>query len=679
MQRLPVRLASLLVLLAAVPAFAAPALQLEDIFELEHAADPRVAPDGRSVAYLRRGMDVMEDRATSRLWLVDARSHAQQPLATGPGEVSHPRFSPDGGRIAFIASNDGERELRVLWPASGRVATVARLPGRVEAPAWSPDGRLLAFVMAVPAENSGLDIPMPARPDGARWAEPVKVIDHLLYRRDDRGYTDEVYGHLFVVPADGGTPRRLTGGDYDHRSPPVWLPGGDALVVAANRRDDWEREPLDTDLWRVSLADGALTRLTDRYGPDESPAVGPGGWLAWTGFDDTHQGYRRTRLYVAGPGGAPQELLPDFDRSVHDPAWDAGGRHVWFLYEDRGETRLARASLSGGIEDVAGQVGGTTLGRPYASGSFSIGPDGRYGYTRTDTSRPADVAFGKGGEAARLTGLNEDLLGHRALAEIEEIRYPSSHDGREIQGWIARPPGFDPDRRYPLLLEIHGGPFADYGARFSAEVQLYAAAGYVVLYTNPRGSTGYGEEFGNLIHHAYPGHDYDDLMSGVDAVIARGHVDPDRLYVTGGSGGGVLSAWIVGRTDRFRAAVVAKPVINWTSFTLTSDVYNFFWRYWFGALPWEDPENYFRRSPLSLAGEVSTPTLVLVGEQDFRTPISESEQYFQALKLAGVETALVRVPGASHNIARRPSQLAAKVSTVLTWFARHGGAPWSAQ
>jgi acylaminoacyl-peptidase len=222
-----------------------------------------------------------------------------------------------------------------------------------------------------------------------------------------------------------------------------------------------------------------------------------------------------------------------------------------------------------------------------------------------------------------------------------------------------------------LILEIHGGPFADYGDRFGAEIQLYAAAGYVVLYVNPRGSTSYGEAFGNLIHHAYPGDDYDDLMSGVDAAIATRYVDPDNLFVTGGSGGGVLTAWIVGKTDRFRAAVSAKPVINWHSFVLTADMSPFFYRYWFSAPPWERPEEYLRRSPLALVGNVKTPTMLMTGEQDYRTPMSESEQFYQALKLRRVETALVRVPDAPHEMIVRPSQLIAKVTHILAWFEKY--------
>jgi acylaminoacyl-peptidase len=318
-------------------------------------------------------------------------------------------------------------------------------------------------------------------------------------------------------------------------------------------------------------------------------------------------------------------------------------------------------------------VGGTTLGRPYASGAFSVGPGGVLAFTQTSATRPAELAVVTPGmsQPHRLSSLNEGLLGDRALAPAEEIWYPSSHDGRKVQGWILKPPGFDPKKKYPLILEIHGGPFADYGERFAGELQLYAAAGYVVFYANPRGSTGYGEEFGNLIHHAYPGNDYDDLMSGVDAVIGRGYVDAGNLFVTGGSGGGVLTCWIVGKTGRFRAAVAGYPVINWYSFVLTADVSPFFTRYWFPGMPWEQPEHYLKRSPLSLVGRVTTPTMLMTGEEDYRTPISEAEQFYKALKLRKVEAALVRVPGAGHNVSARPSHFIAKAAYVLKWFDTH--------
>lgn len=287
------------------------------------------------------------------------------------------------------------------------------------------------------------------------------------------------------------------------------------------------------------------------------------------------------------------------------------------------------------------------------------------------TEHPADLGTSYKGTNQRITKLNDDLFSFRNVAEVEELWWESSFDQRKIQGWLVKPPNYDPSKKYPLILEIHGGPFSSYGSVFSAEIQLYAAQGYLVLYTNPRGSTSYGEEFGNLIHHDYPNHDYDDLMSGVDEVIKKGIVDENNMFVTGGSGGGVLSAWIVGKTDRFAAAVVAKPVINWYSFVLYADGVGFFYKYWFPNKPWEDPSSYLKRSPLSYVGNISTPTMLLTGEEDYRTPIAESEQFYAALKLEKVETAMVRIPGASHGIANKPSNLIAKIASVLAWFEKY--------
>jgi len=328
-------------------------------------------------------------------------------------------------------------------------------------------------------------------------------------------------------------------------------------------------------------------------------------------------------------------------------------------------------ALSGKVRTITDGLGGLSLGRPYSEASFTVSENNRMAYTLGNTHQPSDLAVWNNGENKRLTAINDDLFSFRELGQIEELRWKSSFDQREIQGWLVKPPGFDPSKKYPLILEIHGGPFTSYGPLFSAEIQLYAAAGYAVLYTNPRGSTSYGEEFGNLIHHDYPNHDYEDLMSGVDAAISKGFIDKENLFVTGGSGGGVLTAWIVGKTDRFRAAVVAKPVINWYSFVLYADNPGFFYKYWFPNKPWEDPSSYLKRSPLSYVGNVKTPTMLLTGEEDYRTPISESEQFYAALKLENVETAMVRIPGASHGIANKPSNLVAKIASVLTWFEKY--------
>ena len=361
-----------------------------------------------------------------------------------------------------------------------------------------------------------------------------------------------------------------------------------------------------------------------------------------------------------------------YDNSIGAPTWATDGKSVYALVTEKGVTKVARIGLDGKFEIVASGLVPADLDRPYTGGEFTVGRTGLVAVTQGDAMSPADLAVVRAGKVQRLTRLNDDLFAARTLAKVEHMAVQSSFDKRPIDAWIATPPNFDPAKKYPLILEIHGGPFSAYGPVFSTDVQQYAAAGYVVVYSNPRGSTSYGDEFANTIDKNYPSHDYDDLISVVDTAIGKGFVDPNRLYVTGGSGGGVLTAWIVGKTNRFKAAATQKPVINWTSEVLTTDGYTSMAASWFGKMPWEDPQGYWARSPLSLVGNVKTPTLVIVGEDDHRTPPSEAEQYFDALQLRGVPTALIRVPGASHHgLAERPSQSAAKASAILNWFARY--------
>ena len=648
--------------------------ELSDVFDLEYAADPQIAPDGERVVYARSFMDKMKDRRASRLWVVGSDGTGHRPITEPDVRASQPRWSPSGDRIAYVAATEGDgAEVYVRWMDTGQTARLTQLDASPSGLAWSPDGEHLAFSMFVeaPAEPFAK---MPSPPDGADWAESPDVVTQTYYRADGGGYTEKGHSQLFVLDADGGTPRQLTDDPYDHGGAPVWTPDGETLLLSANRHDDHRLDPLNSEVYAVDVESGDVTALTDRQGPDGSVAISPDGeTIAYTGFDDREQGYQVTKLYAMNRDGSNRRLLTEgFDRDVQNPTFGPNGEAIFFQYDDEGSTKIGRITLDGDRSVVAEGVGGTSIGRPYTSGSFSLSETGRVAFTHATTQRPADVAVAApGAEAQVLTSLNDDLFGQTPLGEVEAFTYTSSHDGRTIEGWIVKPPNFDPSKDYPLILEIHGGPFAAYGPVFSTEVQLYAAAGYVVLYTNPRGSTSYGQDFGNAIHHAYPSHDYDDLMSGVDAVVERGYVDEDRLYVTGGSGGGVLTAWIVGHTDRFRAAVSAKPVINWVSWALTADMYPYGVKYWFPGLPWNHMDHYMERSPISYVDEITTPTMLLTGTEDYRTPMSESEQFYQALKLQQVETALVRIPGASHGIAARPSQLAAKAAHVLEWFERH--------
>jgi acylaminoacyl-peptidase len=465
-------------------------------------------------------------------------------------------------------------------------------------------------------------------------------------------------------------------------SGPIWTPDGKSLLATANRREDWDLEPLDSEVYAFAVADGSVRALTDRRGPDTEVAISPDGTkIAYTGFDERYQGYQVSKLYVRElTGGAPQVLAEALDRSAERPVWSADGMGVYFTYTDHGVARLALAGLDGSVETVAESLGGG-LSAYAGAGPYSVGPDGTIAYVLASWNRPGDVAVIRpGAEAARLvTSLNDDLFGQRSLATIDTFTTASSKDQRPIQAWVLEPPELDEDELHPLILEIHGGPFAAYGPVFDIEKQVWAARGYVIVYANPRGSTSYGEEFGNLIHHAYPGDDFHDLDSVVSAMLKRGDIDSDRVYVTGGSGGGVLTCWMIGRSARFRAAATVYPVINWFSWVLTSDLPSFGVKYWFPGPPWEHTEHYMKRSLFSVFAEVTTPTLVITGEEDWRTPISESEQYYTALKLKGVETELVRVPGEPHGIRVRPSHHLAKMLSIVGWFDRHGGRGPSAE
>ena len=651
-----------------------------DMFGLEWASDPQISPDGKRVAYVRNSADVMKDRQRSQIWLVNADGTDHRPLSSGTGEFA-PRWSPDGRRLVYAGSDGDSVQLFVRWLDTGATTRLAQLPRPPKGVSWSPDGRSIAFTMLVPSKPEPL-AKMPEKPEGADWAKPPRVITHIVFRADGEGFLEEGFSHVFVVPSEGGSPRQVTSGSFHHDGTPAWTADGKAILVSANRRDDWEYEPADSEIYEFAVADGALRRLTDRRGPDTTPVVSPDGRLvAYLGYDDRYQGYQVTRLSVMNRDGSSARVLTgSFDRDINAPRFSRDGKWIYFGSDDQGNGKIARIAVGGGKPEIlASDVGGGDIGRPYGGGSYSLaagaagGTDaGRFAYSWTRPERPPEVAVAAAGaKTTVLTQLNDDLFAGKTIASAESFWTESSFDHRRVQGWIMKPPHFDPAKKYPMILEIHGGPFADYGDRWGAEMQLYAAAGYVVLYTNPRGSTSYGEEFGNLIHHAYPGNDYDDLMSLVDAAVGRGYVDEKNLFVTGGSGGGILTAWIVCRTQRFRAAVSAKPVINWGTFVLTSDLPNFFYRYWFAAPPWEKPEEYAKRSPLTFVGNVHTPTMLLTGEVDYRTPIAEAEQFYEALKLRKIDTALVRVPDASHGMFERPSMLMAKSAHILGWFEKY--------
>ncbi|MBV1911809.1 MAG: S9 family peptidase [Kangiellaceae bacterium] len=650
-------------------------LKLEDIFTLEYASSLEVTSNGDEVYFVRNYMDIQTDKKLGNIWKVD-RDKNLTPVTTGLNSDFSPVLSPDEKKLAYISTASGKPQIHIKWletGQSGQMTHFSHSPGNLS---WSPDGKSIAFTRFVPGKAKSA-LSLPGKPPGAKWAKPAVFIDDMFYRFDGAGYIPAGKTHIFIMSADGGTARQLSSGDFDHGGSLSWAKNGKQLFFASNRRPDSDLEITDSNIYSLEVSSGKLNQLTDRLGPDGSPLVSPNGkMIAFLGYDELYTNYENTQIYIMNIDGSnKRSITPAFDRSVSSIQWDNKSKGLYMSYDDKGKTFVAFQPLKGKRKIIAKNIGGQSFGRPYTGGEFDVAKNGTVAFTFSDPQRPADVAVSKSGKIKLLTQLNEDALGHKEIATIKPLNLKSSFDGKDIQAWVAYPPGFEQGKKagiqFPLILEIHGGPVTAYGPHFSAEIQLMAAKGYVVVYANPRGSSSYGKAFAQTIDKNYPSQDYDDLMSTVDAVIAQGSINSDELFVTGGSGGGVLTAWIVGHTNRFKAAVVAKPVINWYSFVLTSDFYPFFYKNWFGVKPWENVEQYMKYSPISYVGNVKTPTMLLTGESDYRTPISESEQYYQALKLEGVETAMVRIPDAPHGIYRRPSNLMSKVAHIMWWFEKY--------
>ncbi|GAB5400105.1 MAG: S9 family peptidase [Aureisphaera sp.] len=646
-----------------------------DVFDLEYAGDPQISPDGEYVVYRRTGFDIMKDRSAGSLWLLstdDRKIHHK--LTSRESGERQARWSPNGDRIAFVSSSGQGSEIYVYWTATGSIAKLTQLENGPSNLAWSPDGTQIAFTMKVNT-SAPVIAKMPAKPKGAKWAESPRITDRLKHEADGAGYLKPGFTHIFNISAEGGAARQLTSGDYNHGGGLSWSPNGEKIYFSANRSENWEYDFRNSEVYSVHTRTGWIEALTSRSGPDGAPKVSPDGrMIAFIGFEDKVQAYQTRKLQVMAANGENKRVISKgIDRSISSAKWASDSKGMYIQYNDLGLTKIGYLDLNGNLQVIVDNVGGTTLGRPYASGSFSVSKNGSIAYTVSKTDRPADVAITsrKTKQPKLLTALNDDLISFRKMGKVEEIWYKSTYDNRDIQGWVVYPPTYDANKKYPLLVENHGGPILNYGPHFSAEIQLYAAAGYVVFYPNPRGSTSYGEEFGNLLYNNYPGQDYNDVMDGVHELVKKGVVDKDKLYVTGGSAGGIMTAWIIGKTNEFKAAVVAKPVMNWISKTLVADNYYGYANSRYPGQPWENFEGYWKFSPISLVGNVETPTMVMVGMNDLRTPPSEAKQLYHALKLRKIETVLVEIPEASHGIAARPSNLITKVAHTLAWFEKY--------
>lgn len=664
-------------LACSAPVAALEAFKADDIYALSMVTDPVVAADGKRVLFTRTGFDRGTDRRTGELWLAhldDAgRVIDKRLLVARDVGAKAASFSPDGSRVVYVAQALGRPQLFVLPLADGLPKQLTSGEVAPGSPSWSPDGRRIAFVGRVEAKP--VVIPgLPEKPKGAEAAADAKIVSDLFWRSDGAGEIKPGADHLFVVDAASGALTQLTAGDTDQvnsESKPAWTPDGRGLIATVLA--DPVNGPLESDLYLFDAARAGArpVQLTSRPGSENSPAVSPDGrTLAFLGSEADSNFYAQPALWTMPlkPGAPINKASSRVDRPVQAISWREDGAAILALFNDEGVTRVGEIdAASSSIIVRVQQVGGTRLYLPSSGGGFSHAR-GTFAYTSSFTDRPAGLGVSKGSGETGAIDFNAGWAATRTPARIEEVNVKSRADGRRVQGWLAFPPDFVAGKRYPLILDIHGGPNTDYGPFFSVTHSLYAAAGYIVLYTNPRGSIGYGSEFANLITNAYPGQDHDDLMSAVDEVAKRPYVDARNLFIGGGSGGGVLTLWAIGKEpDKFRAAVALRPVVDWTNQVTTSDGTAFFLKHWMGATPWDKPELYFSRSPFSLAGKVKTPTLLITGENDYRTPMSQTEQMFGALKLRGVDATMIRLPGAGHGMGR-PSQWLQSVLAPIDFF-----------
>ena len=639
-------------------------LTLEDYLNWETVSDPQLSPDGRQIVYARGWIDKLNDRRESSLHIMNVDGSRPRALLDG----SSPRWSPDGTRIAYMAQGEPRgNQIFVRWmDAEGAATQITRVTESPSAITWSPDGRWIAFRMLVPG-SSGWSVESQAakyRPRGATWTAAPRVVEDLQYRRDGQGFLPDGTYQIFIVPADGGTPRQLSSGEWDVGSP-VWMPDGRTILFSSGPRiEDAEYEWRESEIYALDVESGDIRQLTSRRGLDANPTPSPDGRLiAYTGRDWSTDTWADNQLYVMDADGGNPRMIADIDRSPGSLRWAPDGSGVYFTAQNEGSQNLWFAPLRGEPRPVTDGVHMLSVN--------DMGRDGTMVGIRSAFQEPPDIVTFNVRSADRITKLtdvNADVLAGKKLGEVEEIWYTSVDDYR-IQGWIIKPPDFDPSRRYPLMLSIHGGPHSMYNVGFNFGWQEHAANDYVILYTNPRGSTGYGSAFGNAIKNAYPGKDYDDLMKGVDEVIARGYIDTDNMFVYGCSGGGVLTSWIVGKTDRFAAASANCPVTNWLSFVGTTDGAS--WYRNFEKLPWEDPTEHLQRSPLMYVGNVSTPTMLMTGVNDLRTPMPQTEEFYQALKVLKVPTAMVRFNDEWHGTSSKPSNFIRTQLYLRYWFDRH--------